>query len=1010
MIYRFGACELDETAGELRRDGQVVAIQPKPLALLRVLIGERHRIVATDELLDRLWPDEAVTPNSLTRAVSVARVAIGDSGRSGMLRSYTRRGYRFHGDVVEIEPAVPGAAGEASSTVAPEAMPFVGRSEVLAELRALWDGTCRGRPGLAVVAGPAGVGKTRLTEALEAEVDGRGGLVLRGRALEAEGEPAFWVWAQMLRALHGVDPDALAVPGLADTGELLPLMPELRVEEPGPAASLPEEQRRFVFFDAVAQALRGAATRRPLLVLFEDLHWADAASLRLLEHLAFELEGASVMVVATVRDPANLPDDPSVRTRAVLARNQRLVNLVLSRLAPGEVEELVERLLGRPRPDLARTLHRRTDGLPLFLREACRGLGEGGAADAALAGDLALPRVDWVKEALAGLGEACGKLLGAASAVGREFSLPHAAAAAEIARDEALDLLDDAVRAGVLEAPPESPTRYAFVHDLFREAAYETLAPSARARTHLRIAHHLEKQHAGDEDRVIAELALHHHRALAVGDPERALACASAAAGRAFEAHAYEQAAVHGRQALAALDHAEGAPPDQRLAILLELGEAARLASERRARRRYLGEALDLARRLDRPQDFAIAAIGLCDLAEWGARDDIGRAAVVEALERLVDAPPELEARLLTRLGYLDAVLDRESSEKVLRRAAELTRELGESDALEEVLYALHLVLGGPDGLDERLAILDELRGTAAAARDPVASVTAVLDVAGDRLQLGELDDALALRREADTMAGTPPHPRTIWNRRVFDTGLALLEGRLDEVEGRIEEAFALGRRIEHPYAQGCLNAHRTHLHAQRVEREALVESLEPALAASQGPTHWVRARMSQALHALGDRARAERVYEEALADGLLAIPRNLRWVVTLTELAHSAADLGDAERAPEFIETLGPLAHHHAILPMVVCYGGPVAWALGRLYAVLGDTEEALDHHEAALVAVGRLGAKPAEAHLRIGYAKLLREHGKAREAREHLIRAAALASDLGAPELERVATESAG
>ncbi|MGH0032036.1 MAG: winged helix-turn-helix domain-containing protein [Myxococcota bacterium] len=147
MIYRFGGCELDDSAGELRRDGQPVALQPKPLALLRLLIEERHRIVPNDELLERLWPGETVTPNSLSRAVSVARGAIGDAGRSGWIRSYTRRGYRFHGDVVALDDAAGsagrgGAAGDPSAdTAADGALPFVGREEPLSRLRA----ACRAR-------------------------------------------------------------------------------------------------------------------------------------------------------------------------------------------------------------------------------------------------------------------------------------------------------------------------------------------------------------------------------------------------------------------------------------------------------------------------------------------------------------------------------------------------------------------------------------------------------------------------------------------------------------------------------------------------------------------------------------------------------------------------------------------------------------------------------------------------------------------------------------------------
>jgi DNA-binding winged helix-turn-helix (wHTH) protein/tetratricopeptide (TPR) repeat protein len=1008
VIYRFAACELDPSAGELRRGGQAVAVQPKPLALLTLLIEERHRIVPSEELLERLWPEETVTSSSLSRAVSVARSAIGDGGRSGLIRSYTRRGYRFHGDVVELDDESAATEGAAAAP-SDGGMPFVGRAQALSRLRAAWTRATRGHEGVVLVSGPAGVGKTRLTEVFESEVSRRGGLVLRGRALEEEGEPAFWVWAQMLRRLQQEDPESLHAPGLAESGELAALMPELAAHV-GPTAALPAEQRRFVFFDALARALRAAARKRPLLIVFEDLHWADPASLRLLEHLAFELDGAEVLLVATVRDEPETPNDPSLRTRSVLRRRERLETLSLERLDAAEVESLIEQLAGRPLPDLAQRLRRRTDGLPLFLREACRRLEELGALEdpSRLDGELPLPGVDWVKDALTGLTTPCATLLGAAAAIGREFSLPLAAAAADLRTDAALDLLDEAVHAGIVAASPDDHVRYAFVHDLFREAAYQGLGPGARVRTHHRAARHLERMHGAHLDPVIAELAHHHHRSLAVGDPERAFQTATRAAERAYEVCAYEQAVLHGKQALAALDHIEGADPDRRLTALLDLGESSRLSGERRQRRHYFGQALELARATGRSGAIATAAIGLCDLAEWGVRDDVAKAAVEEALACLERPAVDVEAKLLTRLGYLNAMFEQEEAEKLLRRAVALTRELGAADPLEEALYALHLVLGGPDRHEERVEILDELRGAASAARDPVASVIAVLDVACDELERGRSEEAARLRREADTTAGVPPHPRTLWHRHVYDTGMALLEGRLGEVEGRADEALALGRRLQHPYAVGCFNAHRAHLHAVRLDHEALVASLEPALGARQGPTDWVKIRVARSQLALGRGEAARALYDDVLAAGPAGIPRNLRWIATLVEVAHCCADLEDADSAAALIESLSPYEHRHGVMPMVICYGGPVSWALARLYETRGRTDDASELYDEALSAAADLGARPSEAHIRIAQARLLRRLGSSAAAREQLARAAAVASDLGMTRVEQQACDA--
>lgn len=1011
MIYRFASCELDESAGELRRDGQPVGIQPKPMALLTLLIEERHRIVPTDELLERLWPEATVTPGSLSRAVSVARSAIGDSGRSGYIRSYNRRGYRFHGDVVELESGVPAAAEPADGQI-----PFVGRDEALAQLRGIWQRALGGRDAVALVRGPAGIGKTRLTEVFEQEVARRGGLALRGRALEDEGEPAFWVWAQVLRTLLREDPQSLAVPGLADSGELAALMPELDAEETSAAAQLPAEQRRFVFFDAVARVLRHAARRRPLLVIFEDLHWADAASLRLLEHLAFELHGAPVMLLATLRDAPPIPNDPSLRAQHVLRRHDRYADVELGKLGSSAVEQLVEQVIGRPHQELATRLLRWTDGVPLFLREAWRQLGKLGALEnsdllkSKPGAELPVARTDWVARAMEALSDRCAGLVGAASVLGREFALPLAAAAAQVPREEALDLLDEAVLAGIVEPDPEGPARYRFVHDLFREAAYAGLAPGLRVRLHHRVATQLERQHGLDADRVIGEVAHHYHRALAVADPERAFAAAARAAECAFGACAYERSALHRTQALAALDHVESANPERRLSTLLDLGEASRLSGERERRQHYFGEAMELARRLDRPEAFASAAIGLCDLAEWGVRDDLARSALEEASRRLGRPEAELEAKLLTRLGYLDAMFDREAAERRLRRAVQIARQLAASDPLEEALYALHLVLGGPDGRSERREVLAELRGAASAARDPVASVIAVLDAACDRLEEGDASAAAELRREADATAGTPPHPRTIWHRLVYDAGLALLEGRFEEVGGLTEAALELGRRLQHPYARGCFVAQRTSLHAVRGEHAEVVELLEPALRARQGPVHWVRLVLARARLAMGDHQRALALYEEAVSQGAAAIPRNLRWMSTLVELSHCCAELGDADRALDLIEILRPYETHHGVMPMVVAYGGPVSFALARLCELIGRADEADELFAEALVSANEMSAHPTRPHIHLCRGRLLERRGQRSAAREQRAAAASLASQLGLDVVERKACQALG
>ena len=307
-------------------------------------------------------------------------------------------------------------------------------------------------------------------------------------------------------------------------------------------------------------------------------------------------------MVGSVREEFRERGHPLDRTLAVLRQQERTAEVALAGFSRREVGALLASVLGRPAPsDLISELFARTEGVPLFLREAIRLLGERGVLEQPeripRAG-IALPgrALDLIRRALGALSERAGALVAAAAVLGRDFTLTAAAEVAQLSREEALDLVDDAARAGVVEASPDDAASWRFTHALFQEAAYAALAAGERVRLHLRAAERLEREHRDDLDAVIAELAHHHHRALAVGDPARAFACARAAAEQAVQRGAWEQAARHYEQAVAAVAHLRPVAPETRLGVLLELGETCRLSGERTRRREVLTQAMALAR------------------------------------------------------------------------------------------------------------------------------------------------------------------------------------------------------------------------------------------------------------------------------------------------------------------------------------------------------------------------------------------------------------------------------
>jgi len=998
-----GLFELDEEAGELRRDGAPVEVQPKPLALLALLLRERARVVTSEELFEALWPGVAVTPSSLTRAVSLARRAIGDTHRGSTLQSVARRGYRFVGEVLELgaAPAAGSAAGAAPR--ADGAAVFVGRDDALAGLRAAWREALDGRGGLALVEGPPGIGKTRLAEVFAAEAEAVGGLVLVGRSREGEGVPAFWLWAQVLRRLGAHEAGAEALTELADAPAELTALLSAGAARPaaGEDGGLAPEQRRFLLFDAVVRALARAGRRRPLLLVLEDLQWAGSPSLRLLEHLAFEIGELPVLALATVREEPRDAAHPLERVLPRLRQQPRCEHVALRGFARREVVALLEQAMGRrPPPDLSSELYARTEGVPLFVREAIRLLAERGELrhpERVRRWGVTLPAraLDLIRRPLEKLSPPCAALVGAAAVLGRDFQGALAAAVAGQERAAALDRFDEAAAAGVIE-PAGTPDTWRFRHALFQEAALQGLPAGARARLHLRAAAELERRHGDDAGPVVAELAHHHHAALAVGDPERAYACAARAAEGASRVLAHEQAAIHWAQAVAALDHGDPVDPVRRLAASLALGEAHRRAGDRAARRAVFGAAMDAARALGRPLDRARAAIGFCDLSEWAPPDEEARGALEAALAELPGEAVVERARLLTRIAYLAARATPEQSLPRAREAVELARAGGDAEARQDALYTLFFLLAGPDHLADRDVLAREAEAVARAGGTADPAVIALLDRASDCITAGDAEGARRWRTAAAEVAGAEPHLGRVWHLRVYDAMHALLEGRFADAEQGIEETSRIGRRIEHPYARGVARALRAQLARERGDDAGVLRIFDPTRPVRVGPVQYVLGLVGRALAATGREAEAAAIFEDLVGAGVERIPRNIRWYATTAEAALLCAELRDAERAEALLPLLEPVAHQHAVLPLAA-YNGPIARCVARLEETLGRLGRASDRFEEAAEAAAAIGARPMQVRVLLEHGRLLARRGERAGARERLAAGARLAEAIG-------------
>ena len=550
MIYRFGESgefELDARGFELRRGGALLEAEPKVLELLLHLVRHADRLVPREELLAEVWRDVRVVEDSLYRAVAIARRLLGQrDGADAPIRTVRGRGYRLVGEVRSLEaPAVP----------VERELP--GRSGALAALRAALDRARSGRRQLLVISGEAGLGKTRLVDVFLEELRGTGGaLATTGQCLVAHegGEPYSPLLEALARLLRRAPDPVLAA--------LRSRAPAWLAQLPGTTGSgdlaLFESRARGAtrerLTEELADALDEIAAHRPLVLVLEDLHACDRATLGLLAALAQRRESAALLVIGTVRtgDPSSAAD-ALWKLLGELKGRGCCSELALPPLAEPDVAALVRARAGSGEPDAAHVgwLARRSAGNPLFLHA----LLDSGAAPGD-GTDVPESLAERIELQIGALDPDDARLLEVASAAGLEFSAAEAAAALDadlVAVEEACDELARRAlfltRSGVGEWPDGTiAARFRFRHALHREVLVSRVAPARARELHRRLAARLDLGHGPAAAGVAAVLADHYERA---GDARAAARHYGGAVATAARRHAGHEAHALAVRALA---------------------------------------------------------------------------------------------------------------------------------------------------------------------------------------------------------------------------------------------------------------------------------------------------------------------------------------------------------------------------------------------------------------------------------------------------------------------------
>jgi len=864
----------------------------------------------------------------------------------------------------------------------------VGRDHDLAELRSALREAVDGRGSLVLLAGEPGIGKTRLAEQVATDTAPGDAMLLWGSAWEGDGAPPFWPWIQvlrqLLRQLPAADRDTLFDHGEPLLGEMANMLPELMRPIPAAAelAALPPEQARFRLFDAIATLLVRASQMRPLLLVLDDLHWADVPSLRLLRFLARELYSVRLLLLGAYRDVEAGPASPIEELAGALGG--ACYQIVLRGLGPDEVARLIAVTTGTA-PDLALAaqVRERTGGNPLFVREMARLLAAG------LTG-AAVP--DGVRPVLARrldlLSAPCAELLAVASVLGHDLRLELLEVLAETSAEQVLELLGEAVRARLVEEVPSSPLQWRFAHALVREVLYERLPPARRLALHRRAGEAMEVRFAGALEPRLEELADHFLRAGPDG-AAKAVDYSARAGQRALSLLAYEDAVGCFQRALRAQDlAAQGPVPDhaRRCELELALAEARMAAGEVALARDGFERTAGLARRLGDGKLLARAALGLGEDEAVFAIDELQVRLLEEALE-LVEGDSALRARLLARLARAPRRTSAPAGSKGDRRldlsdeAVTIATRLDDPATLAAVLLDRHAATWGVGGPSQQLATATQIVQLAEAAGDQV------LAAHGHHLRILdflEAGDAAAMRAEADTFQRIvgelrdPPHLR--WPVLMVRGCIALMDGRFDQTEQLASQARAVGRRAGDPAAAPCaLGLRSGHYLVSGRPTADLEGAYHKAL--TLNPLFVWRALLTVMLTNAGRTAEAREEFERLAAGGFAGLPRPTTpvYLISAAVAAMAAYGLGDAERADVLSALLRPYAGQ---MVRAIRVGGgfcwPVSHHLGLLAATTGRWDDAVEQFAAAVDSCERMAAPPYLAHSRYYYAKALAAKGR--------------------------------
>lgn len=949
-----------------------------------------------------------------------------------------REWQRFRNRSRERTPSTPSTTSSPTQPLA-----LVGRKHEIGILNEALEQIISGRGQVILLAGEPGAGKTRLAEELTGHANTLHIQSTWGRCYPGAGAPAFWPWIQVLRTLLNRSDPALLRTCMGDGArDIAQILPELRQWWSDlPPVMLEGDTARFRLYDSMTAFLRNLADDHPLLIVLDDLQWADHSSLLLLEFLAREIQASRLLLLGLYRDTDVTTVEPLAAVIPEITRQPANRHVTLQGLNQREVRTMIKLLVGQNIPDgMDAQVAERTAGNPFFITEIIGFLKTSGFSN------LPTEQDDWhvaipsgvralIRQRLKPLSTECQAALEVASIIGREFDLRLLHEISQLPTEQLLDALDTAVRAGILQAPSGIAVNYRFIHDLIRETVYDELPPSRRVELHDKVGRALERLSRTDTSPQYGRVAHHFLLSAPLEGFEPAIRYLTLAGNQAMESIAYDNAAEYFGKAVELLRHSGELDTQHGAELVLRLGEAQRRAGDIPGARTTFQIAAAIARQKNLPEQLARAALGVSGgIVLVGRDDEAARTLLDEASKRLGTDDSALKAACLARKALAFSMNAREGEAEfrfnISREAIEIARRTGDSESLAIALHARHrdLCRAGTNQLEEAMAAAGEMIDAARETGNLELIFTGLCWQMFEPLATGDMATVDRLFRECELVAAELRQPFYTFMITSLNAMHAVLDGRLSDADRLTEQGRSIAEEIgiSHDYGTFWWWLLSYQIYREQDRLHELEMRIRDRITEISGSTVFTARAVNAQLtlihayaivnHQLPDESRVRldvitrinTTLDDILSDmhfgprphAMFALA-HLAEAIELLNMHDSAARLYKVLIADaKFVATIGG---------SFMCLGS-IAHYCGILACLLHRWDVAEQHFEAALIMNERMGARPFVARTRYWWAKMLLKRGNTEDrkrALKLLNEASQAADEMGMIALGRTAAQ---